>query len=81
MVPCMVTKDKYKFGSNTPSIIGVPMTLPFASNVGFQSTPNHSNIAKGSPGLDSCKRNKIDINMPTIPINIPVIRNCLAIIL
>ena len=68
MVPCIVTNAKYIFGSKTPP--------------GAHFSPkNHSNTAKDSPGFDSCSLKRIDINIPTVPINIPVIRNCFAIIL
>ena len=67
IVPCMVTNAKYILGSNTPPGAHFPRSI--------------SNIAKDCPGLANCNLKRADIIIPTTAINMPVIRNCLAIIL
>ena len=67
MVPWMVTKAKYMLGSMTPSGAHLPR--------------KYSRMANFFSGHASCRRKSMDINTPTIPMNIPVTRNCLEIIL
>ena len=67
MVPWMVTKARYMLGSITPSGAHLPK--------------KYSKMANFFSGHANCKRNNMDINTPTMPIIMPVIRNCLEIIL
>ena len=67
IVPCIVTNAKYTLGSITPSGAHLPN--------------NTSKTANDSSGHAICILKRIDIAIPIIPINRPVIKYCLDIIL